>query len=89
MFEPYKNSNIETILQALLCVININTKKHRCCYVCSKVLNNFDELKGKVKFNIKRLYPNEGGEFKSVFLAFCKKKNICVIVFKNSTGIKK
>ena len=54
-----------------------------------EVLNNFDELKGKVKFNIKRLYPNEGGEFKSVFLAFCKKKNICVIVFKNSTGIKK
>ena len=34
----------------------------------AEVLNKFDELKGHVKFNIKRLYVDEGGEFKGVFL---------------------
>jgi hypothetical protein len=133
MFEPYVNAKGETILQALLCVININTKYAFCrpvdyvknikkmderawndkstrVFLNNKeaplvlrsfkriladmegeadVLNGFEELKGKVKFDIKRLYVDEGGEFKGEFLAFCNEKNIRVTVFKKSTGTKR
>ena len=114
IFEPYVNAKGETILQGLLCVMNINTKYAFCkpidyvknikkmnertwndksthvllnnkevplvlssfkrIFVDMKgeaeVLNGFEKLEGKVKFNIKRLYVDKGGEFKGEFLAF-------------------
>ena len=111
MFEPWENTQGQCVLQAILCVININTKyafaepvdyvknvkameerawndnssrillnnkdsglvlrsfvrirenmKHE-----ANVLNGFKEFSNKVRFDVKRLYVDEGSEFMGVF----------------------
>ena len=133
MFEPYVNSKKERILQAILCVINVNTKyafaeavdyyknygameerewndkstriklnnKDAPLVLRSFVrvrqkmkkeaeaLNDFEELHGHVRFDIKRLYVDEGVEFKGEFKKYCEDEGIRLTVFSRSTGSKR
>jgi len=133
MFEPYVNSKKEKILQAVLVVINVNTKyafaepvdyeknykgmeerawndnssrillnnkdvslvlrSFKRIQVNMKneaeALNEFEEFKNKARFDIKRLFTDEGSEFMGVFAHYCEENGIRLTVFKASTGTKR
>ena len=133
MFEPYINSKKEKILQAILVVINVNTKyafaetvdyeknykgmeerawndnssrillnnkdaplvlrSFKRILVNMKneaeALNEFEEFKNKARFDIKRLFTDEGSEFMGAFSSYCEEHGIRLTVFKANTGTKR
>ena len=55
----------------------------------AEALNEFEEFKNKARFDIKRLFTDEGSEFMGVFAHYCEESGIRLTVFKASTGTKR
>ena len=55
----------------------------------AEALNEFEEFKNKARFNIKRLFTDEGSEFMGVFAHYCEENGIRITVFKANTGTKR
>jgi hypothetical protein len=53
-----------------------------------EVLNDFEELHGQVHLRIRRLFADEGSEFKGPFASYCANNGIRLTIFKASEGSK-
>ena len=55
----------------------------------AEALNEFEEFQHKARFDIKRLFTDEGSEFMGAFASYCQENDIRLTVFKANTGTKR
>jgi hypothetical protein len=79
---PVNNKSAPLVLRSFQRILT--NMKHE-----ADVLNEFQEFKGQAQFDVRRLYVDEGSEFKGVFSKFCDENNIRITVFKPSDGSKR